>query len=197
MSALCDLSHTPHSIGRLAVTAALALALCACVDAPPPRPHPARVAQPPPPPVNTTVYAYPLQGQSQDQLERDRYECYLWASKQTGFDPSAPGVPPAQRVRVVGGPPPGAGTLTGAATGAVLGAAVSNPWHSGEGALIGAVIGGALGATADAARAHNVEQAQADANAHQQAQSSQYEQRATDYRRALGACLEGRGYSVK
>ena len=30
---------------------------------------------------------YPAKGQSQEQLDKDKYECYSWAKKQTGFDP--------------------------------------------------------------------------------------------------------------
>ena len=32
---------------------------------------------------------YPARGQSQKQLDKDRYECHVWAVGQTGFDPSA------------------------------------------------------------------------------------------------------------
>ena len=39
--------------------------------------------------------------------------------------------------------------------------------------------------------------ANASADAHMQAQAAQIERKASDYRRALGACLEGRGYSIK
>lgn len=35
------------------------------------------------------LFIYPSQGQSDEQRERDRYECYLWASDQTGFDPGS------------------------------------------------------------------------------------------------------------
>ena len=35
------------------------------------------------------IFVYPNHGQSTEQTSRDRYECYLWAVKQTGFDPSA------------------------------------------------------------------------------------------------------------
>jgi hypothetical protein len=63
------------------------------------------------PPPNTDVYAYPLRAQTPPQRDRDHYECSVWASQQTGFDPSAPGVPPHGRVRgVSAGPPPGTGT---------------------------------------------------------------------------------------
>ncbi len=119
--------------------------------------------------------------------------------QKTGFDPSLPNVPPHQRVRVVAsGPPPGAGVATGAVTGALVGAAVSNPWHAGPGALIGAIAGAAIGGAADAQRAEQQDrfEAQADANV-SGARAAAFERQATDYRRAMSACLEGRGYSVR
>lgn len=36
------------------------------------------------------IYVYPTSGQSERKLDRDRYECHGWASKQTGYDPSQP-----------------------------------------------------------------------------------------------------------
>jgi Family of unknown function (DUF6515) len=35
------------------------------------------------------LFVYPKQGQSDEQRDRDRYECYVWAADQTGFDPTA------------------------------------------------------------------------------------------------------------
>lgn len=35
------------------------------------------------------LFIYPSQGQSEEQRDQDHYECYLWASDQTGFDPGA------------------------------------------------------------------------------------------------------------
>jgi hypothetical protein len=140
------------------------------------------------------VYAYPVQNQTPEQLDRDRYECSLWATQQTGFDPSAPNVPPSARVRVVSaGPPPGTGTAVGAIAGAILGAAVAGPRNGGAGAVVGAITGGALGAASDASRAQetteyvvpNREAAMA------------IQQQAGNYRRALSACLQGRGYTVQ
>src|SRR5437763_6304190 len=126
--------------------------LAGCVEQPP---RPARVYReappPPPPPPSSDVYAYPLHGQSAQQQDRDHYECSQWATQQTGFDPSAPGVPPHERVRVVSGPPAGTGTAVGAGTGAVIGAAISRPWGTATGALAGAVVGGAVGRTVRAA----------------------------------------------
>ena len=38
-------------------------------------------------PVGEMIF-YPKKGQSDEQLGKDRYECHLWAYKQSGFDPS-------------------------------------------------------------------------------------------------------------
>ncbi|MGB5247481.1 MAG: DUF6515 family protein [Woeseia sp.] len=39
--------------------------------------------------TSSEIFVYPNQGQSDEQRDRDRYECYLWASGQTGYDPGA------------------------------------------------------------------------------------------------------------
>ena len=49
--------------------------------------------------LETRVLVYPLHRQSADLQDRDRYECHNWAVRQTGFDPSAPYVPPRLRAR--------------------------------------------------------------------------------------------------
>lgn len=178
----------------LAAVATVTGLLAGCAAEPPPRP--ARVYQPPPPPPppSSEVYAYPLHGQSAQQQDRDHYECSQWATQQTGFDPSAPGVPPHERVRVVSaGPPPGTGTAVGAVTGAVIGAAIARPWETATGALAGAVVGGAIGSSVDAA---NAQQARTVAVSDRRQVAIQ-EQKASNYRRAIGACLDARGYSVR
>jgi hypothetical protein len=171
--------------------------LSGCVEMPPQPVH--QVAEPvpaPPPEQVTEVIAYPAQGQSPEQLDRDRYECHNWAVKQTGFDPSIPGVPPHQRVVVRGPPPPspGATAAAGAITGAVLGAIIAGPYNSGAGAALGAIAGGAVGVAAGQQQAAAQE---AEVSAAARAQPSGQEQRAGAYRRAITACLEGRGYSVR
>jgi hypothetical protein len=184
-----------------AVSMGLAAALLAgCVTAPPPRPVYDAPPPPPPPPI-TQVYAYPLHGQTADQQDRDHYECSTWATQQTGFDPSAPGIPPHDRVQVVSaGPPPGTNTAIGAVAGALIGAAIAPRWQAAPAALAGAVVGGAIGSTTDAANAQagaaNA-QAAAQANAANRRAAAAQEQQAANYRRALGACLDARGYSVK
>lgn len=52
-----------------------------------------QVVTPPPgapePVVNgDRLYAYPLDGQSPDQQSRDRYDCHVWSTNETGADPS-------------------------------------------------------------------------------------------------------------
>jgi len=172
--------------------------LVGCVEAPPPRP--ARVYRevpPPPPQPNTQVYAYPLQGQTPEQTDRDRYDCHEWAIKQTGFDPSAPGTPPHDQVRVASGPPPGTNTAIGAVAGAILGAVIAGPRDSGFGAVAGGITGAAIGSAGDAANAQ-VQNDQVRAIRAQDArQAAAVDQKAANYRRAISACLEGRGYSVK
>src|SRR5579863_1617019 len=195
--AMLNRTRTIRGAPFAALTAAVLLG--GCVTAPPPRPRPPPPPPPPPPPVQ--VYAYPQHGQTPEQQDRDHYECSAWATQQTGFDPSAPGVPPHERVQVVSaGPPPGTNTAIGAVTGAILGAAISRPWQAATGALAGAVVGGAIGSVGDAsnaqANAANLQAAQM-ASAQNRRMAAQQEQSAANYRRALSACLDGRGYTVK
>jgi len=186
-----SLDYRRAALAGLAVSSLAAL-LAGCVTAPPPNP----VYDPPPAAAAplTEVYAYPLRGQTAQQQDRDHYECSTWATQQTGFDPSAAGVAPHQRVAVVpAGPPPGTNTAIGAVTGALIGAAIGQPWNAAPAALAGAVVGGAIGSTADAANA----QATRTVVVTDQRAAAAQEQRASSYRRALGACLDARGYSVK
>ena len=173
----------------LAAGMTAALLGSACVTAPAPAPMA-------PPPPDTTVTFYPARGQSADRQDRDKYECNGWAVQQSGFDPSAPNAPPHLQVQVAAvEPPAGAGALVGAAGGAVIGSALSRPWESGQGALVGALAGAVIGGLSDAAR---LEQARAAADsATTSERAALLERMARDYRRAMSACLEARGYSVR
>lgn len=145
----------------------------------------------------TQIYFYPKEGQTAEQQSRDHYECYNWAVQQTGFDPSQSSIPPERRVKVVPMPPPGHDTTVLAITGAVLGALIAGPRHAGAGALIGAGSGAIAGAVSDAARlqqAQHLEEAYVNRD---EALDARYEGKARDFRQAMSACLEGRGYSVK
>jgi hypothetical protein len=168
-------------------------------------PMPERVAPQPmaantgvaPRPSLTQVYFYPLKGQTIEQQSRDHYECYGWAIKQTGFDPSLSPLPPEQRVRVVPLPPPGHDTAVYAIAGAVLGAILGGPRHAASGALIGAAGGATVGAASDSTRQEEAKRQEEAYARRDQARYAQFEQKELDFRRAMGACIEGRGYSVK
>lgn len=138
------------------------------------------------------MYFYPEQGQPEGLQDRDRYDCYRWAAQQTHTDP---GMTPVRQVRSPQVLPPvrdGADVLAGAATGAVLGAAVSSPRRAGENAVIGAIFGTVLGAIAQESRAQAVEAAHA-----RQQQAAAAARLPTDnFRRAMSACMQGRGYRV-
>jgi hypothetical protein len=163
--------------------------LTACADLPRERAvaHRERVAETAQPP---RVFFYPTQGQSPEQQDRDRYECYNWAVKQTGFDPGR-SLPPQERVTVVPARAPGETTVGAAIAGAMIGAIVSNPRNAGSGALVGAAAGGLLGAAAESNQQQQVERIESRRG------NARYGREAADYRRAMSACLEGRGYSVK
>ena len=180
-----------RGIAGIAAVSALLLGLAGCETAPEPRPGPPPAYAGPRP--NTTVYAYPQRGQSADQQSRDRYECSLWAVHQTGFDPSAPNVPTYDRV-YVSGPPPGTGTAIGAIAGAVLGAAIAGPYDRGAGAVFGGLTGAMIGNASDVSREQQNQEMLSEQDRQRAAEMTH---KASQYRRAISACLEGRGYSVK
>jgi len=178
---------------KFAMPLAVCAVLSACVAAPPPRT--VRVAGPPPPPP-APVYVYPAQGQSPEQTDRDKYECHNWAVQQTGVDPSRPGASTYERVVVQPAPAPGSGTVAGAIGGAILGSIIAGPRAAGAGLILGGATGAIVGS---AAEANADAKAQAQAQAAQQqinANAAQAQARADSYRRAVGACLQGRGYTV-
>jgi len=135
---------------------------------------------------------YPNKGQSPEQQEKDKSECYAWAKGQTGFDPmqvpTATAPPPAQEA-------PQGGGVRGAARGAAVGAgggAIAD--DAGKGAAIGAGSGALIGGMRR--RDQQSQQQQAEQQwANEQA--ANYTNQRNNYNRAYGACLEGRGYTVK
>jgi len=132
------------------------------------------------------MYIFPQNGQSPDQQNKDRGECHGWAVQQTGFDPGMAGPSAqAQKQSTAGGALKGA--AVGAGGGALIGAIAGD---AGKGAAIGAIGGGLFNGMR---RRDQNNQAQANANA----QNQQQDHARAEYRRALGACLEGKGYTVK
>jgi hypothetical protein len=129
---------------------------------------------------------YPAQGQSMQQQSQDEAQCSAWAKQSTGIDPAmvASSPPPQQTGPAVGGGQRLGGAARGAAGGAALGAIAGD---AGTGAAAGAVVGTMAGGR----RARQQRAAQ-----NQQAQTQQQELLQTYYR-AFGACMEGRGYTIK
>jgi hypothetical protein len=146
---------------------------------------------------STQVYFYPKAGQTVEQQSRDHYECYNWAVRRTGFDPGRSSIPTDQRVRVVPMPPPGHDTVTLTIAGAVLGALIGGPRHAAQGAVIGAAGGAITGAVSDAARHESARQMEDAYSEQGRYRNAQLAERALSFRRAMSACIEGRGYSVK
>lgn len=130
---------------------------------------------------------YPAKGQSAEQQNKDLSECKEWAKSTTGIDPAAPvqAAAPAeaakgQRIR---------GAARGAAAGAVVGKVASD--DAGKGAAVGAVVGAMAGGAKKRQQAREQKQ-----QAEQQAQDKKNADLAT-HGRAVAACMEGRGYTVK
>lgn len=146
---------------------------------------------------STTVYFYPTHGQSTAQQDRDRYECYRWAVKQTGFDPGQARLAPHQRVEVKPAAPPGADTAAGAVGGAIVGSMMSSHHDGGFGLVFGALAGAMLGAASDESRRQEAAQVQQHYDAKEAQRYARLEKQARNYQRALTACLEGRGYTVR
>ena len=133
------------------------------------------------------VYAFPTKNQSPDQQRADEMSCYGWAQHQTGIDPTAPVATVQTQSQGMDG-----SAVKGAAGGAAVGTAIGAiAGDTGEGAAIGAVAGAVRGRRkAKEAKKQQEQQAQQQA----QAQSTQSKE---TFNKAYGACLEGKGYSVK
>ena len=151
----------------LAVAAAVALAVSPL----------AAVAQKP--------VVYPAKGQSAQQKQKDDAACMTWAKQETGIDPVAASAPPPQQT----GPATGGGErVRGAARGAVGGA--------GRGVIAGAAGAGA-GMGAPAGTRAGGPRARQNQAAQNQAAVQQQQQTLATFYRAYGACMEGRGYTIK
>ena len=145
-------------------------------------------------PLAAQQVVYPAKGQTADQQKKDEYECYDWATKQSGFDPTkaAPQAAPPQQQAAA--KPASGGRVRGAAKGAAVGSVVG---HVGDvdstdatkaGAAVGAMKGGAEQRKQRAAQQQQQQQ---------QAAAKPQQAGEANYLKARAACLEGRGYTVQ
>jgi hypothetical protein len=123
--------------------------------------------------------AYPAKGQSSSQQSQDDGYCYGWARSNTGIDPQTASAAPPQSGPAVGG----GERARGAVGGAVIGGIADGSDGARTGAAVGIVAGGV--------RARQNRRAQ-EASAQSQQQGS-----LNTFYRAYGACMEGRGYTIR
>jgi hypothetical protein len=150
----------------------------------------------------TTPIVYPAKGQSAEQQTKDKSECDAWAKQSTGIDPAAVEAAPAPAAapaETASSGPKGErvrGAARGAAAGAIIGEVADD--DADEGAKVGAAAGALAGG-----RQSRKNKAEAEKQAEQSAQQAQQQadaakqEKLQTYGRAVAACLEGRGYTVK
>lgn len=137
------------------------------------------------------LYVYPANGQSAAKQKEDEGACVSWASEQTGFDPTEPlktTTPPPQTQAPTTSA--GKGLLRGALLGTAVGAITGDV---GKGAAIGAGSGllvGGMRSRDQAAASYSQQQAWA------QQQADQYAESQNNFNQAYATCLRGRGYTV-
>lgn len=141
------------------------------------------------------LIVFPAKGQTAGQQSQDERDCYAWAEKQTGIDPTAPGANKDSAANAATAKADSAtsgaavkGAAKGAAAGALIGAAAGD---AGTGAAVGAAAGGIKGRSA---------KKQATAQAQQQgAQSATAQNQAqlNTFKKGMTACLTGKGYTVQ
>ena len=129
---------------------------------------------------------YPARGQDSATQTRDQGDCRAWAQRSTGIDPAQLAQQPVAQET---GPATGGGERArGAARGALGGLAIGAiAGDASQGAGIGAVVGTMKGGR-DARRNQAARNDQAYAN-RQESMNTYY--------RAYGACMEGRGYTIR
>lgn len=153
------------------------------------------------------LFVFPADGQTPDQQKQDEYECYRWASGQTGFDPVLAAQQPAPSTSddsqaassETKGNSTGKAIVRGAAAGAVVAEVTGG--EADDGAGYGAAAG--LLKSRRNKKQQEKEATQKKAQAEQQAKAKAEAEAAAltakrdEYKRAITACLEGKGYTVK
>ena len=173
-----------------------ATAVCAALIAP----ALAARAQTPPaaassPAKQVGLLVYPAKGQTADVQATDEKACYDWAQQQTGLSASTPAPNADSAGKAAKAKTDSATTgaaVGGAAKGAVAGVAIGAiAGDAGKGAAIGAVAGAAGGR-----RAKKSAGKQAEAAGQQEAAATQAAKMEA-LKKAMAACLEGKGYTAK
>lgn len=142
-------------------------------------------------PGQRAMYFYPQGTQTAEQQDRDRYECYRWAVRQTGSDPGMQALGPSTERRDV---PVGANpdaVAAGAMSGAAIGMVTASPRNAGGAMVLGAIFGGLL------ASAVSEQQREARMASVRRADEAARQRTEDDFRRAMSACMAGRGYEVR
>ena len=129
------------------------------------------------------LIVYPAKGQSAEQQRKDQGECQVWATQNTGIDPASLAATPSSSGSSSGGGERVSGAARGAVGGLAIGAIAGD---AGEGAAIGAILGTMSGGR----------RARQNQSAQQQQAQNQKQQQLDTWNRAVGACLEARGYTV-
>jgi hypothetical protein len=139
------------------------------------------------------IYVFPSQGQSASQQSQDEAACYKWAVQNTGVDPfnaaqqNQQQQAQAQATAQSGQGQGARGAARGAAAGALIGGIAGD-------AGTGAAVGAATGFVAGRVRKRHAE----DQAAQQSAASSQATAQQMDaFKKAFGACMEGKKYITK
>ena len=133
------------------------------------------------------LYVYPAKNQTDQQMAGDKEECHTWAVKETGVDP--------EKLAAEAAKPPATGESSGGAGSGLKGAGLG----AARGAMSGDAAGGAVRGVGIGRLVHAVK-ARRQMEEDHQANLQDHQQRQTQlqsYDRAFGACLTGRGYSVR
>jgi hypothetical protein len=174
------------STALFGLTALATAALQVAAQEPNQAPAQAPAAPVPGPAQSVGLFVFPQKGQADYIQHQDEVNCYAAAKTASGVDPQRTQVAVAQAPQNSGGG--GRGAVRGAAGGAAIGAIAGN---AGAGAAAGALFGGVRGS-----RQQSAANEQAQQQAAQQAAAAQ-QQQISNFKRAMTACLEAHGYSVK
>ena len=166
------------------------------------------------PSTSAAPFIYPSKGQSAQQEQKDKNECYGWASQQTGFDPAqelqeqqaaaAQARQQSQQAQQMAAQQIEStqgqgfvGAAGGAAGGAIIGAIAGD---AGKGAAIGSAVGLLTGwhrrRAEEIAAANQQLQTQQQIAAQSAQQLAVSQQKLANYNLAFKTCMQGRGYTL-